>query len=160
MRRNEEESRSGPYPAVDRATLEAVAVELAAAFPWVDAVYLFGSRARGRAHSRSDADLAVLPRSSEQPEDRILGEAELARFAEDRLEMPADVILIRRDLSPGLLFDIFAVETILYARDRERAHHVACQARAEYRDLLPRLDRAFERTRRRIKELADALNGA
>jgi predicted nucleotidyltransferase len=130
---------------------------LAAAFPWIDAVYLFGSRARGRSHPSSDADLAVLAHPSQQPDDRILAEWKLACFVEDRLGFPVDVVLIRPDLSPGLLFDIFAVETILFARDWERAHQVACRARAEYRDLLPRLDRRFERVRRRIKEHADAL---
>jgi hypothetical protein len=67
--------------------------------------------------------------------------------------------MIRRDLSPGLLFDIFSVETILHARDPELAHRLACQARAEYRDVLPRLDRAFAHMRRQIEERADALNG-
>ena len=43
------------------------------------------------------------------------------------------------------LFDLFRVETILFARDLEQAHLVACRARAEYRDELPRLDRIFER---------------
>jgi predicted nucleotidyltransferase len=155
-RRDEEEARRiGPFPPVDRATLEAVARELAAAFPWIEAVYLFGARARGRARPSSDTDLAVLPGASECPDDRVMAEIDLARFAEDRLAMPVDVVLIRRDLSPGLLFDIFAVETILYARDWERAHHVACQARAEYRDLRPRLDRIFDREYRRIMERAN-----
>jgi predicted nucleotidyltransferase len=160
MRRRDEERQSGPYPDVDRATLEAVAAELAAAFPWVAAVYLFGSRARGRSRPSSDTDLAVLAHRSETPEDRILAEWELARLAEDRLAMPVDVVLLRRDLSPGLLFDIFRFETILYAHDWEHAHQVACRARAEYRDLRPRLDRIFERVRQRIKERADALNRA
>jgi hypothetical protein len=50
------------------------------------------------------------------------------------------------------------VETLLYARDPERAHHIACQARAEYRDLLPRLERSFRRVKREIEERADALD--
>jgi predicted nucleotidyltransferase len=153
----EERRRAGPYPAVDRATFEAVAGEMAAAFPWVDAVYLFGSRARGRPHPGSDADLAVLARGGEEPEDFIAAQAELAYFAEDRLGLPVDVVLIRRDLSPGLLFDIFRVETILHALDWDRAHRVACQARAEYRELRPRLDRIMARVRQQIKEHADAL---
>jgi predicted nucleotidyltransferase len=157
MSTREERRRAGPYPHIDRATFEAVAAEIAAAFPWVDAVYLFGSRARGRTHPGSDADLAVLAGTGEEPEDRILAEADVACFAEDRLGLPVDVVFIRRDLSPGLLFDIFRVQTILYARDWERAHRVACQARAEYRDLRPRLDRIFARVRREIKEHADAL---
>jgi hypothetical protein len=69
-----------------------------------------------------------------------------------------DVILIRRDLSPGLLFDIFSVETILYAGDPDRAHRAACQARAEYRELRPRLERAFRRVQQEIEERADALD--
>jgi predicted nucleotidyltransferase len=129
---------------------------MAAAFPWVDGVFLFGSRAGEHSRPSSDVDLAVL--SSAAPEDRLAAEAELARFAEDRLELPVDVVLIRRDLSPALLFAVFAVETLLWARDPEQAHRVACRARAEYRDLRPRLERAFERVRRRIEERADALN--
>ena len=150
--------RSGPSPAMPREALQGAAREMAAAHPWVEAVYLFGSRARGDARPGSDVDLAVLPGSSGPPEDRLGVEAELARFAEDRLGVPVDVVLIRRELSPALLFDIFSVETILYALDWEAAHRVACQARAEYRDERPRMERAFERTRRQIEDLANALN--
>jgi predicted nucleotidyltransferase len=153
-----EARRSGPFPAVPREALDAVASAMAAAHPWVEAVYLFGSRARGCARPGSDVDLAVLPHRSGPPIDRIAAEAELARFAEDRLGIPVDVVLIRRDLSPGLLFDIFSVETILYACDPEAAHRAACQARAEYRDLRPRLERAFARVRQQIEERANALN--
>ncbi len=52
--------------------------------------------------------------------DRLTAKADLARCAEDRLGMPVDVVVIRRELSLGLLFDIFFVETILYARDPVR----------------------------------------
>ena|SRR5438552_2785499 len=157
-RREDKAKRSGPFPAVPREALAAVVGEMAAAHPWVEAVYLFGSRARGDARPGSDVDLAVLPRPSNPPLDRITAEAGLARFAEDQLGVPVDVVLIRRELSLGLLFDIFSVETILYARDPEVAHRVACQARAEYRDERPRLERAFERVRRQIEEIANALN--
>lgn len=145
---------------IDRPMLETVAALLADAYPWVAAVYLFGSQARGDARPGSDVDLAVLPSEGEVPEDRIDAEADLARFVEDRLALKVDVVLIRRELSPTLLFDIFRIETILFARDWEQAHRVACQARAEYRDLLPRLERAFARVKRRIEERADALNGS
>ena len=148
----------GPFPTVAREALDAVAGAMAAVHPWVEAVYLFGSRARGDGRPSSDVDLAVLPGPSGPPVDRLAAEAELARFAEDRLGAPVDVVLIRRELSPALLFDIFSVETILYAGDWETAHRVACQARAEYRDLRPRLERAFQRTRPQIEDLANALN--
>ena len=150
--------QSGPFPAIPREALVTAAGAMAAAHPWVEAIYLFGSRARGDARPGSDVDLAVLPGPSGAPIDRIAAEAELARFAEDRLGAPVDVVLIRRELSPALLFDIFSVETILYACDLEVAHRVACRARAEYREELPRLERAFQRTRQQIEERADALN--
>ena len=57
-----------------------------------------------------------------------------------------------------LLFDIFSAETILYARDVERAHRIASRARNEYRDLLPRLERAFGHVQRRIEDWASAAN--
>jgi predicted nucleotidyltransferase len=157
-RQEDEARRPGPFPAVPREALLTVASQMAAAHPWVEAVYRFGSRARGDARSGSDVDLAVLPRRSNPPLDRITAEAELARFAEDQLGVPVDVVMIRRDLSPALLFDIFSVETILFARDPEVVHRVACQPRAEYRDERPRLERAFERVRGQIEELANALN--
>jgi predicted nucleotidyltransferase len=116
MRRDSEARTPGPFPAVAREAITAAAEAMADAYPWVEAVYLFGSRARGGARPSSDIDLAVLPCPTQAPADRIAAEAELARFAEDRLEVPVDVVLIRRDLSPGLLFDIFSVETILFAR--------------------------------------------
>lgn len=157
VRREEEWRRSGPFPSVEREALVGVAGEMAAARPWIDAVFLFGSRARGRVHPGSDIDLAVLPLSSCVIEDRLSVEAAMARLAEERTGVPTDVVLVRRELSPSLLFEIFLVETILYARDRERAHEVACRARAEYRDLRPRLERSFEWTRRAIVERARAL---
>ena len=158
MRRDEEARRLGSYPVVDREAITAAAEAMAAAYPWIEAVYLFGSRAKGCARLSSDIDLAVLSSTAGPPTDRLAVEVELARFAEDRLSVLVDVILIRRDLSPGLLFDIFSVETILFARAPERAHRIACQARGEYRDLLPRLERAFRRVRQQIEERANALN--
>jgi uncharacterized protein len=157
-RREDEARRRGPFPPLDREVLHTIARAIAEAHPWVEAVYLFGSRARSDARPGSDVDLAVLPDPQAPPMDRVTAEAEIARFTEDRLGIPVDVVMIRRELSLGLLFDIFSVETILYARDPERAHRVACQARALYRDERPRLERAFERVRKEIAERANALD--
>lgn len=157
-RREEEERRIGPWPALERSQLVAAAEAMASARPAVEAVYLFGSRARGRTHAGSDVDIAVLLEPPVSPSERISTQQELARFLEDRLEAPVDIVLLHRDLSPGLLFDIFCVETVLYARNIERAHRIACQARNEYRDLLPRLERAFARVQQRIEEWASAAN--
>jgi predicted nucleotidyltransferase len=157
-RADDEARRAKPVPQVESQTLITAARALAAAHPSVEAVFLFGSRARGTTHAGSDLDLAVLVRKSAADANRWCVRAELARFMEDRLDLPVDVVLIDRNLAPGMLFDVFAIETILYARDYERAHQAACRARAEYRDVLSRLDRSFARVRRRIQERADAVN--
>jgi len=157
MRRREEEARcTGPWPPLERAQLVAAAEALAAARPVVEAVYLFGSRVHGRTHPGSDVDVAVLTEPQAPLSARVSTQTELAQFLEDRLQVPVDVVLIHPDLSPGLLFDIFSVETILFARNRALAHRVAGQARNEYRDLLPRLERAFARVQRRLEDWANA----
>jgi predicted nucleotidyltransferase len=143
-----------------RPDIQAAVRQMAEAYQEVDAVYLFGSLARGSGRDGSDVDLAVSLNSFDPDRDRIDMQAELAAYLEARLGVPVDVVVLDSGLSPGLLFDIFAVETILYARDYEQAHARACRARAEYRDLLPRRERAFERLRRRIEERANALNRA
>src|SRR5260370_42702850 len=100
--REDEARRSGPFRAVPREALATIADEMAAADPWVEAVYLFGSRARGDARPGSDVDLAVLTCPSNAPIDRIVVEAALAPLAEDQLGVPVDAVLMPRDLSPGL----------------------------------------------------------
>jgi len=152
----EDRRRLGPWPELRAEDLAAGAEALAQTYASVDAVYLFGSRARGEVRPGSDLDLAVL--LSAPPPDRVVLEAEMARFLEDRFGLPVDVLVLRPELSPGLLFDVFRVERVLFARDAERAHRFACRARAEYRDLYPRLQRQFEHLRRQLKEDADALN--
>ncbi|HET6383953.1 MAG TPA: nucleotidyltransferase domain-containing protein [Armatimonadota bacterium] len=153
-----ERGRGGNYPELPLETLKAAAEALAASRADVDAIYLFGSRARGTTRPSSDLDFAVLLR--EQPDDRLYEQEEISSFLEDRLQIPVDVVIIHPDLSPSLLFDIFCVETILYTVDYEQAHRVAYQARNEYRDLKPRLDRIFERACSQIKVMADELNEA
>ena len=105
----------------------------------VIAAYLFGSRARGSAGNRSDADVAILfaqdpPRTFEG---LPLGlEAELER----RLGLPVQVVtlnhayadLIHRVLRDGLL---------LLDRDPSRRIQFEVRARNEYFDLQPILRR-------------------
>ena len=154
----DEGRRAGTWPVRSRGELAAAAEALAAAFPSVDAVYLFGTRARGQTHEASDVDVAVWLDPPASLSERVSTQAEIARFLETRLQVPVDVVILRPDLSPGLLFDIFSVETILYARNDERAHRLAGRARSEYRDLLPRLERIFDRVQRRIEEWASAVD--
>lgn len=151
-------SEAAVAPVTGESLVEAAA-ELARRVPEIDAIYLFGSRGRGTARPNSDVDLAVLLRPGAAIPDRLELTFEWTAFFESRLGAEVDLVLLNTAIPPGLLFSIFERETILFARvarDPERAHRFACSARAEYRDLLPRRERAWERLRRRIEERAGA----
>ena len=151
---DERRGRSWPQPTRER--LVDTARAIAEADSRVDAVYLFGSHSAGTVRPTSDVDLAVLLSAAAPQEDPLSIQYLLEEAAEDRLGLPVDVVILRWDLSPSLLFDIFRRETILFARDRNRAHNVACRARAEYREELPRLERSWEKLRRRLEGWAAA----
>ncbi|HET6386881.1 MAG TPA: nucleotidyltransferase domain-containing protein [Armatimonadota bacterium] len=155
---DERRGRRWMQPTPDR-LVDAVRA-MAEAEPRIDAVYLFGSHATGTVRATSDVDLAVLLDPSRGLEDHLRIQFLLEEAAEDRLGLPVDVIVLRWDLSPSLLFEIFGKETILFARDRNRAHRVACRARAEYRHELPRLERARKNLLRRLEGWADAVGRA
>jgi len=160
LRREEARRGSGIVPSFTRAELESIAAQLARGYPEVEAVFLFGSLARGNPRPGSDVDLAVLLRPGSSLEERLCLGVEMGEYVEDLIGLPADVVVLHPDLHPSLLFDIFRIETILFALDRDRAHELACQARREYRDLLPRLERAFRRIRRDIAEWGHAAHRA
>lgn len=150
-----ERRRGGDY-AVSRPDLVEAVRELANRDPSIDAVFLFGSRAAGTERASSDVDIAVLRSPDAPPIDRLDFEQPLAGALEERLHVPFDVVLLGPELPPSLLFEIFRVETPLFARDPDLAHAYACSARAEYRDLKPRLDRAYERAAHWFREQAHA----
>ena len=158
MREDEEDARRRwQAPDLSQADLITAAAGLAATYPQITAVYLFGSRARGTVRPTSDVDFAVLLEEPAAAETRISLQAAMARQVEEMLHAPTDVIVLVRDLSLPLLFDIFSVETILFARDHERAHEFACRARGWYREELPRLEWIRKRVADRIRERANAL---
>jgi hypothetical protein len=108
----------------------------------------------------SDIDLGVWIEPKVPAAERIATADRLSAVVEERLDVPTDVVLIDPAAPLGLLFDIFSVQTILWARDGAQAHDFACRIRLEYRDELPRLDRARERLFRRVRERADAAERA
>jgi uncharacterized protein len=70
------------------------------ALPFVRGIYLFGSRARGEAQTRSDIDIAIdCPQASEQDWQRVLDVVEHA----DTL---LSIDLVRYDVLPDSLFKI------------------------------------------------------
>lgn len=105
----------------------------------IDAVYLFGSQATGRAKATSDVDLGVL---FSRPPEPALGNAphRLEAELEERLGQPvqltplngAPVDLVHRVLRDGRL---------LFEGSRERRVRFEVESRRAYLDLLPFLRR-------------------
>ena len=155
---DERRGRNWPQPTRDQ--FDDTAMAMAEADSRVDAVYLFGSHAAGAVRPTNDVDFAVLLDLAAPPEDPLSVKYLLEDVAEERLGLPVDVVIVGEDLSPSLLFEVFRRETILFARDRNRAHNAACRARAEYREELPRLERARDNLRRRLEGWADAAERA
>ena len=157
-RDRDEYRRRGPFPPVTMDQIRQAAVEIGRR-PGVQAVYLFGSRARGSVRPSSDIDLAVWVNPPVDDGEQITVADRLSALVEDLLDVPTDVVLLPDPTLPlGLLFDVFSVETILWARDSAKAHDLACRARLEYRDELPRLDRARDRLFARIRGSVHATN--
>ncbi|MBM4063914.1 MAG: nucleotidyltransferase domain-containing protein [Planctomycetes bacterium] len=114
---------------------------LAAAGAEVVAAYLFGSVARGQERCDSDVDVAVLlahgpPRSLEALERIARLQDELSRA------VGRDVDLVVLDAAPpDLLHRVLRDRVLLYESDHARRIEFEVQARNEYFDLLPNLER-------------------
>jgi predicted nucleotidyltransferase len=111
----------------------------ATAPPEIVAVYLYGSRARGTATTRSDVDLAVLysippaPSLESQPFDI---EAEL----EGGLGVPVEIVVLN-EAPVDLVHRVLRDGVLLLDRDRSRRIRFEVKARNEYFDLQPHLAR-------------------
>ena len=110
------------------------------------AAFLFGSRARGRAHPSSDVDIAVwVDPSLAEVERALLGLEWMARLP-DVLGYPGDIdVAILNDGPPPLAWDVVYAPVVLYEAEPELALAVAAQVRRAYRDELPRLERQWKR---------------
>ena len=103
------------------------------------AVYLYGSRARGTASSRSDVDLAVLYSTPPAPSLEGLPfdiEAELERG----LGVPVEIMVLN-EAPVDLVHRVLRDGVLLLDRDRSRRIRFEVKARNEYFDLQPHLAR-------------------
>lgn len=152
--------RSWPPVSVDK--VKAAAQELAEAYADAEAIFLFGSLARDAPRRSADVDLAVLlnrpiPELRDPKADWFGLQREMAWFVEDRVGAPVDLFVIRPTLTPAVLFSFFENETILFARDRDRARRITGSYRMEYRDLETRRVRAWARLKSEIGQMADEI---
>ncbi len=112
------------------ATLER-ALEILERRVGVDAVWLFGSEAEGRARSTSDLDLAALFRRPTSP-------AELAELRADltaALDRPVDLVDLDR-ASPLLGYQVLKHGRLVVDRDPARRHRFAAGLPSRREDLL------------------------
>ena len=92
--------------------------ELVARFPAIDVLYLFGSRAPGRAGEDSDVDLAVFMAEEAIRSNPCL-DLEIGLFAEGRLGCPVDLVVMQR-VSPITQHQVLAHGQRLFERDPGR----------------------------------------
>lgn len=119
--------------------------------PEVEAVWLFGSYARGEQRSTSDVDFAVMT-SRELARD-YNHSADLEEAFEQRLGVPVDVVLLHADLTLPLIWEALSESQLLFARDPQDAHAFASGLRSMVRDEWPRLERRWAEARRWFQEV-------
>lgn len=93
---------------------EAIAATVAAHYPSVQGVYLFGSQADGTARAGSDADIAVLLPHGEAKAAGHLAMSPCRFDLEERLGKPVDLVNLRQ-VSTVFQFQIIYGERILCA---------------------------------------------
>jgi predicted nucleotidyltransferase len=126
-----------------------VAVAVAAAEPRIVGLYLFGSRAKGEEHERSDVDLGVLFAEKVRPEEVFRLEV---RF-EERLGRPVDLV-DAGSCDPFLALRVIEGER-LYCSDETRCNEFDLFVMRRAADLEP-----FERERRRMMLEEPIVSGA
>lgn len=107
---------------------------LFASYPEIDAVYLFGSRARGTEHHGSDIDLAVVPASPGMRQRKLDLLADLTRLGLDRIDL---VILDSTDIV--LRFEAVHCNRLIYAQPGFDRGSYFSDAIRKYFDFLPHL---------------------
>lgn len=127
------------FPALD------LLPEVFAKYPGIQAVYLFGSAARGRTHTESDLDLAIFPRNSNV---RMLKLDILADLARQGFE---NVDLVFLDTNNILLkFEAIKQNRIIYQADDFDSGSVYSLTLRQYFDFLRVLDVQGEALKRRV----------
>jgi len=138
-----DEDRRQASRKVTRDEISAAVGTLVAAHPEVEAVWLFGSYARGAERHTSDVDLAVMTAPGRSRD--FAHRAALRGEAEAALGVPVDVVLLHAHLDRALLWEALCRPVLLYARDPQDAGAFASWLRSLVRDEWPRLERRWKR---------------
>ncbi|HWQ14772.1 MAG TPA: nucleotidyltransferase domain-containing protein [Roseiflexaceae bacterium] len=103
--------------------------------------YLFGSRAEGRAHGRSDVDVAVLFPRELPKEERWRWQLELIGRLTDAYRTDDVDLVILNDAPPLLRYEVIRRRRVLYNRDDEARVAFEVRAMQEWFDWAPRYKR-------------------
>ncbi len=114
-------------------------------YPEIEAVYLFGSAAEGRAHAGSDLDLAVVTTDAALREKKLDLLTELAKAGVCDVDL---VFLDGRDLV--LAYEAVRPNRLIYARDGFARGAFYSKIVRMYLDFEPYLRRQREAYRRRV----------
>ncbi len=135
-KRTTQKSKTTAHPRARRVNIEGMA-RFFAQQPDVAVAYLFGSVARGRAHSRSDVDVAVLF------DDRLDHFQRAERFLEILGQIPSDLatreidIRMLNDAAPVFLAQVVGLGRLIYARSRKEEIEFRVHAMTAYADTQP-----------------------
>jgi uncharacterized protein len=125
---------------LDAAVVDARLGELAAAWaadPEIAAIWLFGSRARGRPRPWSDVDLAVALAGDLDPKRRSCKQIELLADACARLGTDAVDLVVLEDAPSVLAHRVIAGGRRIAVRDPRRTVHVVEDVLRRYIDEAP-----------------------
>ncbi|MEK7396028.1 MAG: nucleotidyltransferase domain-containing protein [Candidatus Poribacteria bacterium] len=105
-------------------------------YPYVNAVILFGSYAKGRIKPLSDIDICVITEKNMIDEQRV----NITGLSSDKLD-----ISIFWDLPLTIQFRVFKEGKVLFSRDWLILHRVRIKTVKEYLDFLPIIERSIKR---------------
>jgi hypothetical protein len=118
----------------------------------IQAAYLFGSVARGRARPDSDIDIAILLRDNVQP----------SRFLEYRLELMADLgaalqrsnvdIVILNEATPLLAHRVLSQGKLVFERSASARVRFQVRTASRYLDLVPMFETHIRYLKKSVRE--------
>lgn len=123
-----------------------------------DAVYLFGSHAKGTARQASDLDLAVLFKDNQEPIRRFQKKLQITNDLEDLLDSKVDLVDLR---SADLFFihQIMLHKVLVYELDKNNRVAFEVAYRKRYFDHMPILEQYYAQARKRLLERETKYHG-
>jgi len=129
-----------PVPPDVDAHIQAFSRELAAD-PRIEAIWLFGSRARGEADRMSDVDLAVLAKRSASSRELFDWQVEWTALAARILHTDEVAVQALNRMPLAMVYDVLRGARLLWARSPEIAADFELETTRRYLDFKPYLER-------------------